>query len=412
MKQRNAAFGFVFATVAIDMLGFGMIAPVLPKLVLSMAGSDSAQASAIFALFGTIFAVMQFVSSPVLGVLSDRIGRRPVIVLSTLGLGLDYVLMALAPSLPWLFVGRVISGVTSANTATAGAYIADVVPAEKRAASFGLLGAAFGIGFVVGPAVGGLLGAISPRLPFWFAAGLSIANALYGALVLPESLARDLRRPFTWSRANPIGSLALLRSHRELFGLAGVMFLSIFAGACLPSVYVLYTTYRYAWDERTVGLSLALVGICSVVVQALLMKPIVARFGERMSLAAGLLCGGLGMAIYGLAPNGFAFSLGTPILMLWGLSSAAQSMMTHRVGPGEQGELQGAIGSLRGVATLAGPALFPLTFAAAIGPLRNLGVPGAPWFLAAAMLVGSMLLALAVTRSDSVATEATEGTAA
>jgi DHA1 family tetracycline resistance protein-like MFS transporter len=356
--------------------------------------------------------VMQFVSSPVLGVLSDRIGRRPVIVLSTLGLGLDYVLMALAPSLPWLFVGRVISGITSANTATAGAYIADVVPAEKRAASFGLLGAAFGIGFVVGPAVGGLLGAISPRLPFWFAAGLSIANALYGALVLPESLPRDLRRPFAWSRANPIGSLALLRSHRELFGLAGVMFLSVFAGACLPSVYVLYTTYRYAWDERTVGLSLALVGICSVVVQALLMKPIVARFGERLSLAAGLLCGGLGMAIYGFAPNGFAFSLGTPILMLWGLSSAAQSMMTHRVGPSEQGELQGAIGSLRGVATLAGPALFPLTFAAAIGPLRNLGVPGAPWFLAAAMLVGSMLLALAVTRGYTVATEGTEATAA
>ena len=164
MMQRKAAFGFVFATVAIDMLGFGMIAPVLPKLVLSMAGSDSAHASAIFALFGTIFAVMQFVSSPVLGVLSDRVGRRPVIVLSTLGLGFDYVLMAVAPSLPWLFVGRVISGITSANTATAGAHIADVVPAEKRAASFGLLGAAFGIGFVVGPAVGGLLGAISPRI--------------------------------------------------------------------------------------------------------------------------------------------------------------------------------------------------------------------------------------------------------
>lgn len=412
MTTRRAALAFIFVTVVVDVLAFGIIIPVLPKLVESFEGGNTAAAAVTYGIFGTAWGLMQFFFMPVMGALSDRFGRRPVILISCLGLGLDFFLMALAPNLTWLFVGRVISGVTSANTATAGAYIADVVPAEKRAASFGLLGAAFGIGFVVGPAVGGLLGAISPRLPFWFAAGLSIANALYGAFVLPESLARDLRRPFTWSRANPIGSLALLRSHRELFGLAGVMFLSVFAGACLPSVYVLYTTYRYAWDERTVGLSLALVGICSVVVQALLMKPIVARFGERMSLAAGLLCGGLGMAIYGLAPNGFAFSLGTPILMLWGLSSAAQSMMTHRVGPGEQGELQGAIGSLRGVATLAGPALFPLTFAAAIGPLRNLGVPGAPWFLAAAMLVGSMLLALAVTRGDSVATEATQGTAA
>ncbi len=396
--SRRAAFGFIFATVAIDMLGFGMIAPVLPKLVLAMAGSDRAQAASIYAAFGMVFAAMQFVSAPVLGVLSDRIGRKPVIVLSTLGLGFDYILMALAPNLAWLFVGRLISGVTSANTATAGAYIADVVPAEKRAASFGLLGAAFGIGFVIGPAVGGLLGAISPRLPFWFAAALSLANAAYGALVVPESLALEHRRPFAWSRANPIGSLALLRSQRELLGLAGVTFLSVLAGACLPGVYVLYVTYRYAWDERTVGLSLALVGICSVVVQAVLMKPIVARAGERLALAIGLSCGAVGMAIYGFANNGVAFSLGTPVLMFWGLSSAAQSMMTHRVGPSEQGELQGAIGSLRGVSTLAGPALFPLVLAAAVGPLRGFGVLGAPWFVATAMLVAATMLALAVTR--------------
>lgn len=400
--KRNAGFGFIFATVAIDMLGFGMIAPVLPKLVLSFAGRDSAQASAIYGAFATIFALMQFVCSPILGVLSDRFGRKPIVVLSTLGLGLDYILMALAPNLGWLFVGRVVSGITSANTSTAAAYIADVVPQERRAASFGMLGAAFGIGFVVGPAVGGLLGGIDPRLPFWFAAALSLGNALYGALVLPESLPRELRRAFAWSRANPL-SLGILRSHRELLGLSAVQFLSVLAGCALPSVYVLYAIERYAWNERTIGLSLAFVGIFSVLVQAFFMKPILARFGERRALLGGLLCGGLGMAIYGLASNGFAFTLGTPILMFWGLSSVAQSMMTERVGPSEQGELQGALGSLRGIASLVGPAIFTLIFAAFVGPLRTLGLPGAPWFLAATMMIAATFVALRVTASRRIA---------
>lgn len=395
--RRNAAFGFIFATVAIDMLGFGMIAPVLPKLVLSFAGADAARASTIYGAFGTIFALMQFVCSPILGVLSDRFGRKPIVVISTLGLGLDYILMALAPNLGWLFVGRVISGVTSASTATAGAYIADVVPAEKRAASFGLLGAAFGIGFVIGPAVGGLLGGIDPRLPFWFAAALSLLNALYGAIVLPESLPRELRRGFTWARTNPL-SLGILRSHRELVGLSTVQFLSVLAGVALPSVYVLYVTERYGWNERSIGLSLAFVGIFSVLVQAVFMKPLVARFGERLALLGGLLCGGLGMLVYGLAPNGLAFTLGTPILMFWGLSSVAQSMMTERVGPSEQGELQGALGSLRGIASLAGPAIFTLIFALFVGPLRALGLPGAPWFLAAAMLLAATIVGTRVER--------------
>jgi DHA1 family tetracycline resistance protein-like MFS transporter len=244
----NRGVVFVFATVFLDMLGLGIIAPVLPELVLTFTGGDGAHAAAIFGLFGTVFALMQFVCSPLLGVLSDRFGRRPVIVLSNLGLGLDYVLMALAPTVSWLFAGRVIAGITSASMTTASAYVADVAPPEQRAAGFGVIGAAFGLGFIAGPAIGGLLGGVNPRMPFWFAAVLSLANALYGFAILPESLRREQRRAIVWRRANPFGALKLLRSHGELLGLATVAFLSTLAGVVLPSIYVLYVGYRYGWD--------------------------------------------------------------------------------------------------------------------------------------------------------------------
>ena len=396
---RKGAFAFIFATVTLDMLAFGVIAPVFPKLVINFVGGDTAKAAAIFGIFGTAFALMQFLMAPILGALSDRFGRRPVIVLSNIGLGLDYIIMALAPNLAWLFVGRILSGVTSASATTAYAYVADVAPPEKRAAGFGLLGAAFGIGFIIGPAIGGLLGAVDPHFPFWFAAGLSLLNGVYGFFVLPESLPPALRRAFAWSRANPIGSLKMLRSHHELFGLASVSFLSVLAGAALPSIFVLYVVGRYAWDERAIGLSLALVGVFSVLVQAVLVKPAVDRLGERIALYGGLLFGALGMTIYGLAPSGLILNLGTPILMLWGISaSAAQAMMSRRVDATEQGELQGALGSLRGIASLAGPGLFTFVYAASVGPQRTWHMPGAAWFLAALLLIAAMLIAVRVTR--------------
>jgi len=226
---RRAALVFIFITVVLDMLALGMIVPVLPKLVEDFVGGNTARAAEIYGLFGTVWALMQFVFSPVLGALSDRFGRRPVILLSNFGLGLDYIVMALAPDVSWLFVGRVISGITSASTSTAYAYIADVAPPEKRAAGFGMLSAAFGLGFVVGPAIGGVLGNIDPRLPFWVAAGFSFLNYMYGLLVLPESLSMERRERFSWRRANPMGSLKLLRSHRELFGLAIVNFIGSIA---------------------------------------------------------------------------------------------------------------------------------------------------------------------------------------
>jgi DHA1 family tetracycline resistance protein-like MFS transporter len=343
---------------------------------------------------------MQFVFSPVLGVLSDRFGRRPVILISCFGLGLDYLLIAVAPDLWWLFVGRVISGIMSANFATASAYIADVTPPEKRAAGFGMMGAAWGLGFVMGPALGGVLGGVNPRLPFWVAAALTLLNALYGLFVLPESLPPDRRQAIAWKRANPVGSLKLLRSHPELFGLASVNILYYLAHHVLPSVFVLYAGYRYGWSERAMGLGLAIFGICNIIVQGALVKPVVARFGERRALLAGLLFGAAGFAVYGLATTGALFWIGAPIGALMGFyGPAAQGLMTRRVDPSAQGQLQGVNSSLMGLTGMIGPGLFTLTFASFIGARSDWHLPGAPFLLAALLMVTAMLIAWRVTRT-------------
>jgi MFS transporter, DHA1 family, tetracycline resistance protein len=391
---RRGAVAFIFVTILLDMFALGLILPILPKLVESFVDNDTANAARIFGLFGTAWAVMQFLFSPILGGLSDRFGRRPVVLLSNFGLALDYVLMALAPSLTWLFVGRVISGITSASVSTAFAYIADLTPPEQRAAVFGKIGVAFGAGFILGPAVGGLLGGMDPRLPFWVAAGLSFANTLYGLLILPESLPPDRRSPFHWRSANPLGALHLLRSDRVLTGLSVANFLAQLAHVVLPSTFVLYATYRYGWDTTTVGLTLALVGICSMAVQGAAIGPIVKRFGERRALLLGLGCGALGFLIYGAAPTGLLFWLGIPVMALWGVAGAAiQALTTQRVAPDQQGQLQGATSSVQSLSQLVGPFLFTLTFAYFIGAQAPLKLPGAPFLLASALLVLALVIA-------------------
>jgi MFS transporter, DHA1 family, tetracycline resistance protein len=396
---RRGATIFIFITVVLDVLALGIIIPVLPKLVVDFVEGDTARAAGIYGLFGTVWALMQFFFSPVIGALSDRFGRRPVILLSNFGLGLDYILMALAPTLGWLFVGRVISGITGASFTTAGAYIADVTPPERRAAGFGMLSAAFGLGFVLGPAVGGVLGSIHPRLPFWGAAGFTLVNATYGLFVLPESLPPERRTPFAWRRANPLGSLKLLRSHPELFGLAAVTALFYLAHEVLPNTFVLYANYRYGWTERTVGLTLAGAGVCAMIVQGGFVQPIVTRFGERKALLAGLMFGVTGFAIYGMATTGPMFLIGIPVMALWGLfGPAAQGMMTRRVGPTEQGQLQGALNGVRGITGLIGPSLFTQTFAAFIDSQRDWQLPGAPFLLASLLLAVAAALAWRITR--------------
>jgi DHA1 family tetracycline resistance protein-like MFS transporter len=395
---RGGAVAFIFVTILLDMLALGLILPILPKLVESFVDNDTAQAARIFGLFGTAWALMQFFFSPILGGLSDRFGRRPVVLLSNFGLALDYVLMALAPSLLWLFIGRVISGITSASVSTAFAYIADVTPPERRAAMFGKIGVAFGAGFILGPAIGGLLGGMDPRLPFWIAAGLSFANTLYGWLILPESLPTDRRTPFRWKSANPLGALHLLRSDRTLAGLSVVNFLAQLAHVVVPSTFVLYATYRYGWTAATVGLTLALVGVCSMAVQGVAIGPIVKRFGERRALLLGLGSGAAGFLIYGAAPTGPLFWLGIPVMALWGVAGAAiQALMTQSVPADQQGQLQGATSSVQSVSQLTGPFLFTLTFAWFIGDSAPFKLPGAPFLLASALLLLALVIALRVT---------------
>jgi MFS transporter, DHA1 family, tetracycline resistance protein len=391
---RGAAVAFIFVTILLDTLALGVVIPILPKLIESFVSNDTANAARIFGLFGTVWALMQFFFSPIAGALSDRFGRRPVVLLSNFGLALDYVLMALAPSLSWLFIGRVISGITSASISTAFAYITDVTAPEQRAAVFGKIGVAFGAGFILGPALGGLLGGIEPRLPFWVAAALSFANALYGLLILPESLPKNRRSPFGWKSANPVAAIHLLRTNRVLTGLSIVNFFAQLGHVVLPSTFVLYATYRYGWDTTTVGATLALVGICSMVVQGTAIGPIVRRFGERRALVLGLACGAVGFLIFGAAPTGALFWIGIPIMALWGVAGAAtQALMTRLVAPDQQGQLQGATNSVQSVSQLLGPFLFTLTFAYFIGGNAPFRLPGAPFLLASVLLMLALVIA-------------------
>ncbi len=395
----RATMLFIIVTVMLDFLAFGIIAPVLPNLIIRFEGGNMARASDITGYFGFAWNLMQFIFLPMLGAWSDRFGRRPVILISCLGLGLDYIFMALAPSLRWLFIGRLISGITASNVSTAFAYITDITAPAERAKKFGMLGAAFGVGFVVGPAVGGLLGQYNLRAPFWAAAILSLGNFLYGLFVLPESLAKEKRSKSAWHMANPLGSLTLLRSHPELAGLSIVVILYYLAHQSLMSVFVLYTEFRYGWNTRSVGISLAVVGVCTVIVSGGLVGPYVKRVGERFSLVSGLFYGVLGFAGFGLAWKGWGVLAAIPFIALWGVAGpAVQSLLSQRVDVSSQGKLQGAVNSLRALTGMVGPVLFTQVFSAAISPTARVHLPGAPYCLAAGLLAGSMGLAMGVTR--------------
>ena len=395
ITRARAAFIFIFVTVLLDMVAFGVIIPVLPQLIVTLEGGDTASAAGVFGIFGTAFAFMQFLSAPFLGALADRFGRRPVILLSNLGLGADYVVMALAPTIPILFVGRLISGITSSSFSTAGAYVADVTPPEKRAARFGMLGVAFGIGFIIGPALGGFLASVDLRAPFWAAAVLSFANFLYGLLILPESLPRERRGRFSPKAANPIGALRFLGGHRGLVGLASAAFFAYLAHDSLPVTFVLYAAHRFAFDERSIGLALALAGVSSLIVQGGVIGRVVAALGEYRALLTGLFIGLLGQLLLGLAPTAPLFLAGIPVWSLFGLATPSlQAIASRSVGPTEQGQLQGALASLRSVATLITPVLYTQAFAAAIGPLAGLGLPGAAFLLSACLLFVSAVIVL------------------
>ncbi|HEU4665025.1 MAG TPA: TCR/Tet family MFS transporter [Dokdonella sp.] len=385
---RRAALIFIFVTVLIDILSFGLIIPVLPHLIQSFLGGDVSRAAIWYGWFATVFMAMQFLFTPVQGALSDRFGRRKVILASNLGLGLDFLMMAMVHSLPLLFIGRIISGITAASFSTANAYIADVTPPQKRAQAFGMIGMAFGIGFVIAPAIGGFLGEINQRAPFWVAVVLCLANFVYGVFVLPESLPPEKRSPrFDWRHANPVGSLRLLARYPQVLGLVGVLFLMALAHMVYPSTFVLYADYRFGWGPQMVGYTLAAVGVLAAIVQGVLIKKIVGSLGERRALMLGLACGTLGFALYALAPTGYWFWAAMPIAALWGVSTpAAQAMMTHHVDPSEQGRLQGAVASLSSIAGIIAPTIFTRAFAAVTGAHLHDAWAGVTFAISAALV--------------------------
>ena len=390
---RRAAFAFVFVTVCLDMLAFGIVMPILPDLILHFEQHRFGPAASMVGLFGFIWAAMQFVFSPVLGGLSDRYGRRPVILLSNLGLCVDHVIMALAPSLPWLFVGRVLSGITSASFSTAGAYIADVTPDRERAARFGMLGAAFGLGFVIGPAVGGGLASFGLRVPFWVAAAISLLNTGYGFFVLPESLPANRRTSARVSVSNPLRAFGMLFKPPAMRILASVSLLYYVAQHAVLALFVLYTQYRYHWSEHRVGLTMAAFGVLSTLVSALLVAPAVKRFGEERVLSFSLLAGCAGFVIFGSAASDLLFLLGMPLAALQGLAPPCLNALMMRQAEGDaRGHLQGAISSLRGITGMAGPPIFAGLFFVGIG----VGATGLPYFNGAALTLAGAAITLAL----------------
>ncbi|HEY2660792.1 MAG TPA: TCR/Tet family MFS transporter [Caulobacteraceae bacterium] len=399
---RRAAVGFIFAAAVMDILALGIIIPVLPQLVRQFAHGDTASAAHYVGWFGFIFGLMQFICSPIIGSLSDRFGRRPVLLVSIFGLGFDYLLMGFAPTIGWLFLGRVISGITAASFSTASAYIADITPPEKRAKSFGLIGAAFGVGFTIGPALGGFLGHYDLRLPFWVAAGLALINGLYGLFLLPESLPKERRAKFNLAKANPAGSFELLRSHPQLLGLGSVLFLYYLAHQVLQSTFVLYTAERYHWGPQMMGFNLMGVGVSNILVQTFLVGPFVGRFGERGALYTGLTAGAIGFLIYATATTSLQFWCGLPVFALMGLVQPGyQGLMTRRVAPNEQGRLQGANSGLMAIAGIVGPVMFTSVFAWSIHASGFVFGEGTAVYLASAVLILGLVVAIGVTREGS-----------
>ena len=416
-SRRTAAFGFVFACALMNAVSFGIMIPVLPNLIKHFAGGDTAQASLINVVFSVTWGVMQFICGPILGMLSDRIGRRPVLLISFFGLAIDFLFMAFAPSLAWLFIGRIINGVTAASFSTANAYVADVTAPQDRAKAFGWMGSAFSFGFLIGPALGGFLagpfmtqylGDFALRLPFLVAAVLTAINWVYGLLILPESLPPERRvARFDWKRANPVGSLGFLRAHGDLLGLASTGFLFQLAHTVLPSIFVLYAGYRYHWGTDIIGLTMLFTGALGIVVQTLFVGPVVARIGERGALLLGALGGAAGFFLYGLADVGWAYVASAPVFALLNfMQPGLQGLMTRRVGPQHQGQLQGANQSLQGIASILGPVIFGSVFAWAVRHDATVHLPGLPIFIASGLLVCAFLLAVKVGHAPSAAVTA------
>jgi DHA1 family tetracycline resistance protein-like MFS transporter len=395
MRNRQASVVFVLITLFIDVLGMGLVIPILPRLVQNLLGGPIGEASFVFGLLVSIYAVMQFFCAPVLGALSDRFGRRPVILLALAGLGFDYILLSLAPTIWWLVLGRVVAGIFGATFTPVGAYIADVSPPEKRAANFGLIGVAFGLGFIAGPALGGVLGETDLRLPFVVCAGLTFLNFLFGLLVMPESLRPENRRAINWSQMNPVGALRAVWRYRAVAAMVPVFLVTQVAQQGLQSVWVTYTGYRYGWGVGQVGASLAVVGLLFALSQGALVRPVVGRLGELRTLLIALSVAVIGMLLFALATEGWMMYAVTAVYCagLGLLNPSIQGLMSRAVAPNEQGLLQGAVASVMTGTAIVGPPIANGLFALSISTEAPVQVPGAPFFLGAVLCLMALWLA-------------------
>jgi MFS transporter, DHA1 family, tetracycline resistance protein len=396
------AIFFVAVTVLLDVMGFGIVIPVLPRLLVELTGKNLSHAALDGGWLLFVYAIVQFVCAPIIGNLSDRFGRRPVLLYSVGSFGIDYLLMGFAPTIGWLFLGRTIAGLSGASFTTAYAFVADVSPRESRAQNFGIVSAAFGIGFILGPAIGGMLGHLGPRAPFFAAAGLSIMNLFYGLFVLPESLPPERRRPFQLRRANPLGTLLQMRRHPEVAGVLAALFLWQVAQQVMPSTWAFYTKYRFGWSEAMIGGSLALAGIMMATSQVSLMRTLVPRWGERRAAL-------IGIAMATLGNLGYATATASWMMFAWlatwlfgaMVMPSTNAYMSHRIPPDAQGELQGATASLYSLGAIVGPPLMTQLFGRFTAPGAHVHVPGAPFFMAALLTGSAGVTYWAVTREPS-----------
>lgn len=404
-SPRKAAVGFIFITLLIDVMGWGLIIPVMPKLISELKNIPVNEASSYGAMLLSVYAITQFIFSPVIGNLSDKYGRRPVLLSSLLGFGIDYIFLALAPTYGWLFVGRVIAGITGASFTTGAAYIADVSTPDTRAKNFGMIGAAFGLGFVIGPALGGLLAGFGVRAPFYAAAGLCLLNALYGYFVLPESLSKENRRPFDWRKANPFGSLQFLRKTPAIAGLAVCYFLIYLAAQAVQGNWNFFTIYRFNWSEKMVGISLAVVGLLVGGVQAGLTRVINPKLGNEKSIYLGLLLYTAGLVLFAVATEGwmmFAFLI--PYCLGGIAGPSLQSILAGHVQPNQQGELQGALTGLMSLTTIIGPLMMNNLFTFFTSKKAPFHFPGVSFLLAAVFMLLSVFIAYYTLQKEKRAT--------
>lgn len=400
-SSRKAAIGFIFVTLLIDVMGWGLIIPVMPKLISQLKGIPVNEASSEGAWLIAAYAIAQFLFAPVIGNLSDKYGRRPVLLSSLFGFGIDYIILALAPTYGWLFIGRIIAGITGASFTTASAYIADISTPDTRAKNFGMIGAAFGLGFIIGPALGGLLAGLGVRAPFYAAAGLCLLNALYGYFILPESLAKENRRPFQWAKANPFGSLQFLRKTPGIGGLAFCFFLIYMAAQAVQGNWNFFTIYRFGWTEGMVGISLAVVGLLVGAVQGGLTRVINPKLGDEKSIYLGLLLYSIGLVLFGVANQGWMMFVFLIPYCLGGIAGPSlQSTMAGHVAPNQQGELQGALTSLMSLTTIFGPLIMNNLFKYFTTDRAPFHFPGISFILGALFMLGSLFIAWRVLSSE------------